>query len=336
MRTLKLISLLSVSVALASTANAQFSVSGGGGAISDGGVTTTYPGPQPGGVTTSCVAVPGNVTSITSIEVDGFFHTWAGDLQMTLGDPNGVEHLVFWRPGFLNTSNFGTSGDFLGDYTFVESGGSSLPTSSNGLAINPGTYNQAFNSGGSLWVSGDNGINNTPMGSITGPVGDWCLNIYDWGGGDVGSFTGWTLNGTSGNNECYLIVGDRPGYDVINPDGTALPVNVNGVDAIYPVLQNSMPEFVIPQATAGTLGTNGNIIAGRSAADVYSVQVVMYNPDIFPNDPYHVTQTLLVAIDGWGNVTTRNVGTGTMSVWAQTGVNGNGENTVKFPFTMPQ
>ena len=196
---------------LATTASAQFSVSGGGDnipnagtggdavVIGDGGAVwdTTQAG-FPG---ISTVVVPEAVNSIDCITIEGMTHTWIGDLQATLVDPAGNEHNIFVRPGYLNTSTFGNSGDFGGDYTFIESGGMDLPNTSTGVNPAPGCYNQDFDTGGTVWVSGTNNISNTPLSGITGAAGTWSLKIYDWGGGDIGAFTGWKLSG-NGANDC--------------------------------------------------------------------------------------------------------------------------------------
>lgn len=336
MRTLKLISLLSATFALATTANAQFCVSSAGGsAIFDQG--GTFPSTL-GGASSACVTVPGNVTGISSIDVDGLNHTWMGDLQMTLEDPNGVQHLIFLRPGYLNTANFGNSGDFnLGDYSFVESGGSNLPsTSAGGVSVSAGTYNQSFNSGGFAWASGTAGINNTPMNSITGPQGDWCVNFYDWAAGDSGGFSGVTVCGDTDGNECYLTIGSGPGNASFTPDDVSIQTNLDNVDLHYAVLLNSMPEFVIPAVRPAVFGNNGSVRLTQRPTRSFAVQVQMYNPEIFPNNPHHSSNGLLVNIDHVGNVNTVSFGSGSMSVWAQTGTNANGERIVKFPFTMPQ
>ncbi len=335
MQTLKLVTLLSASIALATTASAQFSVSGSGFAIGDADGGQVYPSTMPAAPGSSAVTVPGNVTSITSIEVDGLNHTWSGDLQMTLKDPNNVEHLVFLRPGYLNTSNFGNSGDFAGDYRFVENGGSNLPSSSSAGDIAPGTYNQRFDSGGTSWPNGENNINNTRLSLITGPQGDWCLKIYDWGGGDTGSIAGWTLNGVAAGGECYLVIGDRPGAGDFTPENTTLSTQLNEVDLFYPVLLNSMPTFVIP-APGGATGQNGQISPVENPTRTFAAQVVMYNPEVFPGNPEQSSNGILVHINRRGQVNYVPFGSGTMSIWPQTGLNGNGETTLTFPFTMPQ
>jgi len=196
---LKLLSLAGLAVALSSTASAQFSASGAGSVIpasGSGGGGTAPDIALPPTPATSTAAVGVAATSIDSIVIDGLSHTWIGDIQMTLSDPAGVEHLIVMRPGSTGTSA-GSSGDFTGGtYTFVESGGvGPLPTSGDAA---PGTYDQSFDTGnGFTWASGTLGINNTPLSGIAGPAGNWTLTIYDWAGGDSGSFTGWTLNGQS-------------------------------------------------------------------------------------------------------------------------------------------
>ena len=216
MRITKLITLAGLSVALSATANAQFSASGGGSFIPTSGTGDgTYDTALPTFPATSAATVGVAVTSVDSIEIQGLSHSWCGDTMAVLEDPAGVGHLIWLRPGYLNTGNFGNSGDFDGgDYTIVGDGsGASLPTTSGAGGAAAGTYNQTFSSGGVTWVSGNHGINNTAMGSITGPAGDWVLNIYDWAGGDSGSFQGWTLNGngSGGGTGTAYCFGDGTG-----------------------------------------------------------------------------------------------------------------------------
>ena len=219
MRTQKLLIAAGLTALFASTASAQFSVSGGGGSIpasGSGGTGSTWDTTQPATPATSTVNVAVAVSNIDSVQIDGLSHTWIGDLQVTIGDPNGVEHNVFVRPGYANTSLAGNSGDFLGgSYLFVESGGLDLPNDSL-TTVNPpaGTYNQDFDTGGAVWTSGNSNIFNTPFSGISGPAGTWTLTVYDWAGGDIGSFSGWTLNGNGGgggNTGAAYCFGDGTG-----------------------------------------------------------------------------------------------------------------------------
>jgi len=340
MRTRRLIALLTTLLGLATTAGAQFCVPGGGSPIPTAGFGGggTYPGTLPPSEASSTVVVPGEVVSVTSVGIDGFGHTWIGDLQVVLEDPDGVRHNVFVRPGHGNPTPVGNSGSFNGgDYVFVESGGLSLPTTSIGPIDPPaGTYNQSFDTGGAVWPSGTANIFNTPMESITGSVGVWTLRIYDWFTGDVGSFAGWTLCGETDSGECFLAIGRGPGSASFTPNDVPLATQLDAVDRHYAVLQDSMPEFVIPRQ-----GHSVNLQSGLARLIErpdrrFAVQVLMHNPVVFPQQPFHQSHGLLVIIDVTGQVTTVPYGRGSMSVWARIGTNGGGERTLSFPFTMPQ
>ncbi|MBL8857033.1 MAG: hypothetical protein JNL28_00825 [Planctomycetes bacterium] len=189
----------------ATASASNFSVSGVAGNIPAGAPGATGGGGTwatvlPTGPGTSTVVLANPVTSITSIEIAGLTHTWIGDVHVVLRDPTGVGHNIFVRPAYLNTSTFGNSGDFQGGtYTFVAPGTPGalmLPTSS-ATVVNPapGIYEQAFGTLTATWVSGNLGIDNASLDTITGPAGTWTLEFYDWAGGDYGSFSGWTMNG---------------------------------------------------------------------------------------------------------------------------------------------
>jgi hypothetical protein len=173
----------------------NFSVSGPGGSIPDGlGNPGTWNGTYLGPSFSSGVTVTSAVSSITAVKLNGFQHTWRGDLHILLKSPSGAAFSLVTRPGFNNTpGNFGDSGNYLvGNYTFVVAGGGSVAQDT--ASIGPGSYNQYFNTGAGQWTGP--GITNTPLGSISGPAGTWTLEIRDWAGGDIGALTGWTLEGT--------------------------------------------------------------------------------------------------------------------------------------------
>ena len=208
MRTTTAFIALSLVTALCSSAAAQFSESGAGAPFPGAGAADgSFPSSLPTPVTTSVVvSVP--VNQIDAITIEGLRHDWMGDMQVGLRDPSGVEHLVFVRPGFQNSSVYGNSGQFTtGDYRFVESGApNSLPTNDAPVYLTGGDFNQSFHTGGAAWTSGTAGIHNTPLGAISGPAGIWTLVIYDWYvGADDGFFTGWTLdgNGNGGGAFCF-------------------------------------------------------------------------------------------------------------------------------------
>lgn len=182
--------------ALISSSAMADSVSGPGGLIPAAGTGGggTWQTVLPTSPLVSTVNVPVGIASIQSVVLNiSTTHTWIGDLQVVLFDPNGVGYNIFVRPGSVNGS-VGSSGDLLaGQYTFVDptSGNPALPAAGNSV---PGTtYSQSYNT----WTNGNLGINNTGLNSITGAAGTWTLRIYDWAAGDTGALGGWTLNYTA-------------------------------------------------------------------------------------------------------------------------------------------
>ncbi|MFN0244357.1 MAG: hypothetical protein ACKVWV_15830 [Planctomycetota bacterium] len=176
----------------------NISVSGAGGPIPDH-TGTPDPGTWNAAPTwstfTSTINVPVALTSVTSVNLSAFTHTWKGDLHVYLQNPAGTRFNLLVRAGFTG-AGFGNSGNYnLGNYTIVESGGSLVTPPTTDLA--PGTYNQFLNTGGGQWTSGSFLISNTLLSSISGPAGNWTLHGVDWGSFDTGSIGGWTLNGTA-------------------------------------------------------------------------------------------------------------------------------------------
>ena len=204
-------------LALATTASASnFSVSGAGGAFPDVNGTNTWNVSYGGSYFTSPAAVANAVTSITSVKLSGLNHTWRGDLHIFLVDPTGLKHAIVTRPGSTGAT-VGDSGDYLvGDYTFVDVGGGTVAQGATN--ISPGTYNQYTNTGTGMWTAG---ADNVSFASITGPAGTWTLGVEDWAAGDVGSITGWTLNGTDNSGApvafCDPGVGNVQPCPCVNP-----------------------------------------------------------------------------------------------------------------------
>jgi hypothetical protein len=146
------------------------------------------------------------VMLVTAVKLQGFTHTWRGDLHIILKDPASVAYNVIVRPGSSGTT-VGDSGNYLvGDYTFVDAGGGTVAQGATN--INPGTYNVFQNTATGQWTLG---INNVALSTITGPAGNWTLEIRDWAGLDVGALTGWTLEGTdnAATNGAAFCAGDN-------------------------------------------------------------------------------------------------------------------------------
>ncbi|MBK8180907.1 MAG: hypothetical protein IPK67_18840 [Planctomycetes bacterium] len=158
----------------------------------------TYPGsPLVGQEFTSSVLVPAAVSNICKITLTGWTHTWVGDLQVVLVDPNGVGYTIMTRPGYTGTG-LGNPADLLGSpHDFVDpvtSGVPSVPTNANVLA---GVYKQHIGEPSFPYPNGLNGVFVTSMNQISGPAGTWSLKIFDWADGDTGALAGWTLEGNT-------------------------------------------------------------------------------------------------------------------------------------------
>ncbi len=204
---------------------------------------------------TATVIVPEPVFSIDSLTLRGFSHVYMGDAMCTLADPNGVEYVVFVRPGYdYNGSVFGNSGTMnTGDYEFVESGApNDLPADDLYTDIYGGQYNQTFDTGGDVWDDGAVGIKTTPLSQINGPAGLWEVRVYDWyASADDGYFGTWVLtgNGGGGGGFCY-------GDGTICPCGNT-PGPAQGC-------ANSTGE-------GATLGATGNPTVGENDSVVFHV-----------------------------------------------------------------
>ena len=201
--------LLGVALCATATAN-NFSVSGPGGPIADcpdapgaWNLAPTWP------VLNTTVSVTNPVTSITKVRLSGLQHTYRGDIHVFLTNPAGTRFNVVVRPGWTGVGGGNTGNYLLGAYDFVESGGGSIDQG--GINIAPGTYNQFLNTGGGMWTSGSYPISNTPLSGITGPAGTWTLTIVDWWTADLGSITGWTLEGTDTTGTGTMVQACFPG-----------------------------------------------------------------------------------------------------------------------------
>jgi len=231
-KTLALIALVTLSAA----AEAQFSIAGPGDLIPAAGSGSStgwdtanldHDFTATNAPATSTVMVPVPVNCIDSITIIGLSHTWIGDLQAVLVDPNGVGWTIFLRPEIeVGETCCGNPGNF----TFVDPG-----TSMNGPLPQtgdpaPGDYDQSWQSfdavSNLVWPDGDENVFNVPLSGISGPAGAWTLNIYDWAAGDSGSFEIWMLNGNActggglGTPYCSTAVNSTGGGALMSASGS--------------------------------------------------------------------------------------------------------------------
>ncbi|MCW5942950.1 MAG: proprotein convertase P-domain-containing protein [Fimbriimonadaceae bacterium] len=177
---------------------------GSGGNIPDASADNTL-GSQGTITSTINVASGATITSFNSVTVNGLFHTWAGDVVMTLTSPTGTVVTLVNRVGqTVSLSGFGDSSNYGSDgaapltgrtYTFVDSGGLDLLTAATAagatVGIAAGTYNRQNHP-----IAGAPFNTTNSFATLTGQTlgGNWTLTASDWAGGDTGGFSNWTFN----------------------------------------------------------------------------------------------------------------------------------------------
>ncbi|MEM9382518.1 MAG: hypothetical protein AAGB93_21370, partial [Planctomycetota bacterium] len=216
MRFLTLLATSAAAFALAVPASAQFTVSGGGGPLNAMGAGGTGGGgnasdtlPDSWSEYPATSAVPMNAPPISSVTLTDLNHTWAGDLQIVLVDPNGVGYNLLVRLNVAaGASCCGHSADFGGDYTFLPAGDPGIDqiwpdVNPGATAILPtGSYAQNYGTlnGNTGWVDGSDNTFNFDLAQIPVVAGIWTLFVYDGAGGDTGDlFGGWSMSGGFGS-----------------------------------------------------------------------------------------------------------------------------------------
>jgi hypothetical protein len=188
-------------------------------------------------------------------------------------------------------------------------------------------------------------------------AGDWTLTLTDNAAADTGTINGWGLTIDNGGGEpvctpveCYLVVGDAPGSSGFFGIGHLFNTQVGpAVEDSFPVLMEDIPSFVLPplQRQTRTLGQGHGTIGWQSVPDAgspswmtdgeFAVQVLMWNPTVFPSMPEQYTAGLHVTIAPNGSVSTTPFGDdqGGLSIWAEITTNSNGQRMISFPFQIP-
>ncbi len=156
----------------------------------------TWPTSMPAPFLSQTFNVPLGVKKIHGVEFTNITHTWLGDVQIVLVDPNGVGHNIFHRPGFDNGSNvYGSDDDFSGKYAFMNQGVAFPADVPGGAAIvaPSDSVGQAYQFHFGNWPDGQNNIfNSTTLPPIAGV---WELRVYDWFAADSGSIATPKLEG---------------------------------------------------------------------------------------------------------------------------------------------
>jgi len=264
-------------------------------------------------------------------------HTWTGDLKATL--THGATSVVLVdRPGVPATT-FGCDQDnWIGLVIDDE-------------AANPVENACVANLGGSF-----TGSQSLSAFDGASSLGAWTLNISDAAAADTGTLVSWSIAvSTAGDPvcvpaECFLVVGDDQGHAPFFGAGHGFQTQVGDVQDSYIVWLDDGPEFVLPlpvmtrgqASTGGLMGTVAPHIDLSSSPEwmqdgEFAVQVVMWNPAVFPGMPEQFSAGLLVQIKPNGHVVTMPYGNnvGGLQVWHEIGHNKDGKPVIRFPFSIP-
>ena len=156
------------------------------------------------------------------------------------------------------------------------------------------------------------GATHTPSLPIQGGPDQTVTTTFDWtpANGDVGThvvtYTATDSNGESVScvvtlrvAECHTVLGGGRGRQHLRLGGHDFETQLSEIYDHYPVLLDDYPVFQLPNALEDSpFGNSTPTIVER-----FTVQTVMFNPDIFPDNPEQSTPGLDVKIWSNGEIT---------------------------------
>ena len=314
----------------------ECSTSSGEASVYGAAPNTAIPDFNPAGLS-STITVPDSM-EIGDVDLGLVVtHTWTGDLIVTL-EHGGTTVEVINRPGEPVLGTFGCPEDNWDVVLDDEGAGGAMEDQCVPNLTSPPSYTP-----------------NNLLGAFDGmdAAGDWTLTISDNAELDFGTLNSWELSITGGESvceqpECFLVIGDDDGSSTFAGADHVFMTQVDNVDEYYAVLMESIPDFVLPQGFArgaGTLASSG--MAGGSAGlysgvpswmtdGEFAVQILMWNPGVFPELPEQFSVGLKVKLGANGKVTSEpyGEGLGTIELWHEVGVNAEGQAVLRFPFSV--
>lgn len=139
--------------------------------------------------------------------------------------------------------------------------------------------------------------------------------------------------------ECFLVIGGTAGSSNWTVGGHVFETQVDEVRRHYPVLMEQIPLIPLPKNTFGiqAIGATGNNARGTGSAITrirsYAVQIVMWNPGVFPENAEQFTCGMEISMWSDGQVTAREYGIADgMSFRLEVITNEEGDKFVRFPF----
>jgi hypothetical protein len=148
--------------------------------------------------------------------------------------------------------------------------------------------------------------------------------------------------------ECFLVIGDEPGDSDFVGSNHVFDTLVGGIASSYPVSLTGIPEFVIPipmqRGSASSGGLSGTVGAAVDLSECpefmqdgqFAIQLLMWNPVVFPGMPEQTSGGLSVEILPNGKLQVRPYGSavGGVTVWHEIEWTGERQLVVRFPFAI--
>ena len=136
--------------------------------------------------------------------------------------------------------------------------------------------------------------------------------------------------------ECHLVFAGGYGNDTFNQGGHTWSTQLDGVTSTYAVWLDDTPQFQIPPFTNFPVrwGNIRNMAMLDVPYQTYSVQIVMWNPEVFPANPEQFTNVMNVTVWLSGRVDTSFVGTSDNMQFSHEVVHIDGYNYIRFPFSI--
>lgn len=188
-------------------------------------------------------------------------------------------------------------------------------------------------------------VANLPPGAtLTPPLpasGNPICTTMNWtpGPADAGNYTiTFTATDNHGNAsqcvvnllaaECHQLFGLQTGTGQFNVFGHLYDTHLAALQSAFPVTRESIPDFRVPHPH---VLPNGLVLEPLP----FYVQVVMYNPVMFPQNPSQWSKAMRVQVDANSNLLTSYWGTSNgIGVRAQTFTNAQGHLRMRFPFSI--
>lgn len=130
--------------------------------------------------------------------------------------------------------------------------------------------------------------------------------------------------------ECFLVVGGGLGDDVFGAGGHVWSTQIEDIQSTYPVTLKDLPAFELP----GLQAPGRKVRRARLPVIELAVQVVMWNPEVFPSNPEQFTQPLHVTLWSDGDVTARSMGERDHMHLRLETLEASGRRYARFPFSI--